>query len=45
MAVPEGPEVAHLATAAHAIGFHPPSRHSSADALLGWFAGRPVVLD
>jgi len=38
-------EVAYLAAATHAIGFHPPSRHSSADALLGWFAGRPVVID
>lgn len=39
------PEVAYLAAASHAIGFHPPSRHSSADALLGWFSGRPVVID
>ncbi|SDM31000.1 acyl-CoA dehydrogenase family protein [Allokutzneria albata] len=39
------PEIAYLAAAAHAIGFHPPSRHSSADALLGWFRGRPLVLD
>lgn len=38
-------EVAYLAAASHAIGFHPPSRHSSAEALLGWFAGRPVVID
>jgi alkylation response protein AidB-like acyl-CoA dehydrogenase len=38
-------EVAYLAAASHAIGFHPPSRHSSADPLLGWFAGRPVVID
>ncbi|MGM1060532.1 acyl-CoA dehydrogenase family protein [Saccharothrix sp. Mg75] len=38
-------EVAYLSAAVHAIGFHPPSRNSSADALLGWFAGRPVVID
>lgn len=41
----KSPEVAYLAAASHAIGFHPPSRHSSADALLGWFSGRPVVID
>lgn len=45
MAFVGSPEVAYLAAASHAIGFHPPSRHSSADALLGWFSGRPVVLD
>jgi alkylation response protein AidB-like acyl-CoA dehydrogenase len=45
MAFVGSPEVAYLAAASHAIGFHPPSRHSAADALLGWFAGRPVVID
>ncbi|MGO1056430.1 acyl-CoA dehydrogenase family protein [Crossiella sp. CA198] len=45
MAFIRSSEVAYLSAAAHAIGFHPPSRHSSADALLGWFSGRPVVLD
>ena len=45
MAFAGSPEVAYLAAASHAIGFHPPSRHSSADALLGWFSGRPVVID
>jgi alkylation response protein AidB-like acyl-CoA dehydrogenase len=39
------PDVAYLAAASHAIGFHPPSRHSSADALSRWFAGHPVVID
>lgn len=38
-------EVAYLSASAHAIGFHPPSRSSASDALLGWFAGKPVVLD
>jgi alkylation response protein AidB-like acyl-CoA dehydrogenase len=38
-------DVAYLAAAVNAIGFHPPSRTSSADALLGWFAGHRVVLD
>ena len=45
MAFAGSPEVAYLAAASHAIAFHPPSRHSSADALLGWFSGRPVVID
>ena len=45
MAFVGSPEIAYLAAASHAIGFHPPSRHSSADALLGWFSGRPVVID
>ncbi|GAA2792880.1 acyl-CoA dehydrogenase family protein [Crossiella cryophila] len=45
MAYIRSSEVAYLSAAVHAIGFHPPSRHSSADALLGWFSGRPVVLD
>ena len=37
--------VAYMAAASHAIGFHPPSRLHAAEALLGWFSGRPVVLD
>lgn len=37
--------VAYLAAASHAIGFHPPSRLSAADALLGWFSGHPVILE
>lgn len=45
MAFVRSPEVAYLAAACHAIGFHPPSRQSSVDALLGWFAGGPVVID
>jgi len=38
-------EIACLAAASHGIGFHPPSRHSSVEALLGWFSGQPVVLE
>ncbi len=45
MAFVKSSEVAYLAAAANAIGFHPPSRTSSAEALLGWFGGRPVVID
>jgi alkylation response protein AidB-like acyl-CoA dehydrogenase len=45
MAFVSSSEVAYLAAASHAIGFHPPSRSSSVDALLGWFGGQPVVLD
>jgi alkylation response protein AidB-like acyl-CoA dehydrogenase len=37
--------VAYLSAAAHAVGFHPPSRHSAVDAMLAWFDGRPVVLE
>jgi alkylation response protein AidB-like acyl-CoA dehydrogenase len=37
--------VAYLSAAAHAIGFHPPSRQSALDSMLGWFEGRPVVLE
>lgn len=45
MAFVRSADVVYLASAIHAIGFHPPSRSASADALLGWFAGRPVVID
>lgn len=38
-------QVAYLAAASHAIGFHPPSRQSAVDAMLGWFNGSPVVLE
>ena len=44
MAFIESSNVAYMAAASHAIGFHPPSRHSSIEAMLGWFNGRPVVL-
>ncbi len=37
--------VSYLAAASHAIGFHPPSRLSASEALLGWFNGRPVTLE
>lgn len=45
MAFAGSSKVAYLAAASHAIGFHPPSRHSSVEALLGWFSGRPVVIE
>ncbi|HZN19630.1 MAG TPA: acyl-CoA dehydrogenase family protein [Micromonosporaceae bacterium] len=38
------PDVAYFAAATHAIAFHPPSRHSSAQAMVDWFAGRPLIL-
>lgn len=38
-------DVACLAAASHGIGFHPPSRHRSAGALLEWFRGRPLVVE
>jgi len=45
MAFAGSPEVVYLASASHAIAFHPPSQQSSAEALLGWFSGRPVVIE
>lgn len=44
MAFINEPEVAYLAAAANAIGFHPPSRHSAAPALVEWFGGQPLVI-
>jgi alkylation response protein AidB-like acyl-CoA dehydrogenase len=35
---------AALAAAVRPLAFHPPSRGSSADALLAWFGGEPLVL-
>ena len=37
-------DVALLAAASHAIGFHPPSRAAAAEPLGAWFAGDPLVL-
>jgi alkylation response protein AidB-like acyl-CoA dehydrogenase len=37
-------DVAVLAAASHAIGFHPPSRAAAAEPLGAWFAGDPLVL-
>jgi alkylation response protein AidB-like acyl-CoA dehydrogenase len=37
-------EVAYLAAASHAIAFHPPSRASLADGLVGYYAGQPLVV-
>jgi alkylation response protein AidB-like acyl-CoA dehydrogenase len=45
MAFVSSSSVAYLAAASHAIGFHPPSRHSSCNALLDWFSGAPVILE
>jgi alkylation response protein AidB-like acyl-CoA dehydrogenase len=45
MAFIESPKVAYLAAASHAIAFHPPSMHSSAEAMLAWFGGRPIVME
>jgi alkylation response protein AidB-like acyl-CoA dehydrogenase len=37
-------DVGYLAAASHAIAFHPPSRTSSVDGLLDYFAGSPLVV-
>ncbi|WP_025617014.1 acyl-CoA dehydrogenase family protein [Salinispora cortesiana] len=37
-------DIAYLASAARPLVFHPPSRTSAAEALLDYFAGRPLVL-
>lgn len=44
MAFINSSDVAYRAACCHAIGFHPPSRQSSADALLDWFEGDRIVL-
>ncbi len=38
-------DVAYLAAATHAIGFHPPSRQSSVNALYEWFSGNALVIE
>jgi alkylation response protein AidB-like acyl-CoA dehydrogenase len=38
------PDVAYLAAATRPLAFHPPSRTSTAEALVGWAAGGPLVL-
>jgi alkylation response protein AidB-like acyl-CoA dehydrogenase len=45
MAFVSSSDIAYLAAASHAIGFHPPSRNSSVEALLAWFSGRPLILE
>ncbi|MEX5633369.1 acyl-CoA dehydrogenase family protein [Parafrankia sp. FMc2] len=38
------PEIAYLCSAVRPLGFHPPSRTSTADALVEYWAGGPLVL-
>lgn len=38
------PEIAYLCSAVRPLGFHPPSRTSTADALVDYWAGGPLVL-
>jgi alkylation response protein AidB-like acyl-CoA dehydrogenase len=40
----QSPDVAYLAAAVQAIAFHPPSRTSMTDALLDYYAGKPLVM-
>src|SRR5581483_5855299 len=40
----KSPDVAYLTAAMQAIGFHPPSRTSMTDALLDYYAGKPLVM-
>lgn len=44
MAYVSSSDVSYLAAAAHAIAFHPPSRTSTTDGLLDYYAGRPLVV-
>ncbi|GGZ01564.1 oxidoreductase [Streptomyces olivaceoviridis] len=44
MAYVSSADVSYLATAAHAIAFHPPSRTSMTDGLLDYYAGRPLIV-
>ncbi|GAA4462127.1 acyl-CoA dehydrogenase family protein [Phytohabitans houttuyneae] len=37
-------EIAYLAAAVHPLAYHPPSRTSTAEALVDYFAGGPLVL-
>lgn len=37
-------DVAYLAAAAHCIAFHPPSRSSTADGLLDFYQGQPMMV-
>lgn len=37
-------DVAYLAAASHAIGFHPPSRLSAAEGLMQWFSGHSLEI-
>ncbi|MDQ1015498.1 acyl-CoA dehydrogenase family protein [Streptomyces afghaniensis] len=44
MAYVSSSDVSYLASAAHAIAFHPPSRTSMTGGLLDYYAGRPLVV-
>lgn len=44
MAYVSSSEVAYLAAASHGIAFHPPSRASVADGLVGYYAGKTLVV-
>lgn len=44
MAFISSPEVAYLSSAVHPLAFHPPSRTSTAQALVDFFAGEPLLL-
>ncbi|MFB6710692.1 MULTISPECIES: acyl-CoA dehydrogenase [unclassified Streptomyces] len=44
MAFISSSDIAYLAAATHAIAFHPPSRTSTVDGLLDYYAGQPLVV-
>ncbi|MHB6911232.1 acyl-CoA dehydrogenase family protein [Streptomyces sp. DB-54] len=44
MAYVSSSDVAYLAAASHALAFHPPSRSSTNDGLLEYYAGKPMVV-
>ncbi len=44
MAFVRSSDIAYLASATHAIGFHPPSRHSSAQSLFEWCEGKQLAM-
>ncbi|MFD4856570.1 acyl-CoA dehydrogenase [Streptomyces atratus] len=44
MAFISSSDIAYLASATHAIAFHPPSRTSTVDGLLDYYAGQPLVV-
>lgn len=45
MAFVSSSEVAYLSAAAQAIAFHPPSRTSMIDGMLGYYGGEPLVVE
>jgi alkylation response protein AidB-like acyl-CoA dehydrogenase len=44
MAFVSSSDIGYLAAASHAIAFHPPSRTSTVEGLLAYFAGAPLVV-